>query len=79
MLNVDPQDMRESRGLKTFKIKDVISPHHGKMAEAIRPKICIEIHLEPEMVYGSVFLDSIEIIIVKMSSFIKISNFFFQP
>ena len=42
-------------------------PHHGKTAEAIRPKISIEF-----------FFYSIEIIIVKISYSIKISNLLFS-
>ena len=77
MLNVDPQDMRESRGLKTFKIKDVISPHHGKMAEAIRPKICIEINLSPELVNGAFF--QLKLLQLEFRLSLKYPTYFFQP
>ena len=47
-----------------YKYKVVISvcegvcmlPHHGKTAEAILHKICIEIHLDPKMVYLKPFM-----------------------
>ena len=51
-------------------LMDAMSPHLGKNG----PKLCREIHLDPDMGLGSFYLGSIEISIVKMSSFIKTSK-----
>ena len=44
--------------VKLEPLSGCMSLYHGKTAEAICPKIFIEIHLDPVMVYGSFYLDS---------------------
>ena len=55
-----------------------MSPHHDKTAEAIRPKIRIEfgdLSLSRDGLW-IFFIDSMEFITDKMSSFIELSDFF---
>ena len=54
-------------------------PHHGEKVGPIGPKFFMDFSFGPWIVFLSVLCDINWIIIVKMSSFIKISNFFSNP